>query len=205
MFSGIVQSIATVSSLQKKEHGAVLTLLFNEVLLRDLQIGASVSVAGVCLTVVTIQHDVVSFDLTDETLHLTILGNLKKSDTLNIERSIKVGDEIGGHLLSGHVHGIASLIEKKEHDVFRFQLPKNLTKFVIEKGFISLDGASLTLIDCDTKTGAFSVAFIPETLRATTFGNLRVGDKVNVEIDQQTRAVVETVERMMEGRMKNAK
>ncbi|OIO19111.1 MAG: riboflavin synthase subunit alpha [Candidatus Magasanikbacteria bacterium CG1_02_41_34] len=197
MFSGIIQSTATVASCKKHEHGAMLTLLFSDVSLRNLQIGASVCVAGVCLTVVSIQDDTVSFDLTNETLNLTTLYDLETNDSLNIECSIKVGDEIGGHLVSGHVHGIATLLEKKENGVYRFQLPEELKKFVIEKGFIALDGASLTVVDYDIASGTFSVAFIPETLRATTFGSLPIGGRVNVEVDQQTRAVVETVERMM--------
>ena len=199
MFSGIVQSTAPVLSFQKNEHGAVLTLLFTEAFLRDLKIGASVSVAGVCLTVVKIEEANVSFDLTDETMRVTTLGNVKEGDAVNIERSIKVGDEIGGHLLSGHVHGIATLLEKHEDGMFRFQLPEELKKFVIEKGFIALDGASLTVVDYDRDKGACSVAFIPETLWATTFGTLAVGDQVNVEVDQQTRTIVETVEKMMNG------
>jgi len=197
MFSGIIQSIAPISSLKKNEHGATLALHFNEALLRDLNIGASVSVAGVCLTVINIENNTVSFDLTEETLTVTTLANLKELDVLNIERSIKVGDEIGGHLLSGHAHSIATLLEKNDNGILKFQLPEELKKFVIEKGFIALNEASLTVIDYDIASGTFSVAFIPETLRATTFGTLHVGDYVNVEVDQQTRAVVETVERVL--------
>jgi len=197
MFSGIVQSIAPVSSIQKNDKGATLILHFTEALLCDLNIGVSVSVAGVCLTVVKIEGHKVFFDLTNETLEKTTLKNLQENSIVNIERSLKVGDEIGGHLLSGHVHGVATLFEKKEDGMFRFQLPEELKKFVIEKGFIALDGASLTVVDYDNDAGKFSVAFIPETLSATTFGSLQVGDSVNVEVDQQTKAIVETVERMM--------
>ncbi|HBB37791.1 MAG: Riboflavin synthase alpha chain [Candidatus Magasanikbacteria bacterium GW2011_GWD2_43_18] len=197
MFSGIIQSIVPVSSFQKNDHGATLTLHFTDELLHDLKIGASVSVAGVCLTVVNIADNEVSFDLSNETLNLTTLGAVNIGDDVNIERSIYVGDEIGGHLLSGHVHGIATLLEKQEDGMYRFQLPEDLKKFVFEKGFIALDGVSLTVVDYDKESGAFLVAFIPETLRTTTFGNVEIGDRVHVEVDQQTRAVVETVERMM--------
>jgi riboflavin synthase len=198
MFSGIITTTASVYSFEKNECGSVLTLQISEDLLRDLDIGASVSVSGVCLTVTKIESNLISFDLTKETLDLTTLGLLKQGDKVNIERSFKVGDEIGGHVVSGHIHGMATLIEKKENGEYRFRLPENLKKFVVEKGFIALNGASLTVVDFDKNEGEFSVAFIPETLKITTFGTLDIGSKVNVEVDQNTRTIVETVERVLE-------
>ena len=119
---------------------------------------------------------------------------------MNIERSAKMGDEIGGHPMSGHVSAMAEIVDVQESEhnkKMTFHIDPVWMKFIFSKGFIGLDGASLTVVDADKDRGTFKVWFIPETLRLTRFGNKQVGDKVNVEIDPQTQVIVETVERMM--------
>ena len=197
MFSGIITTTASVVSYEQQDQTHTLALQCPEACLEGLEIGASISVSGVCLTVTGVEEQTVSFDISQETQQLTTFDSLQKGDRVNIERSIKVGDEVGGHVVSGHVHGVGELIEKKENNEYRFRLPENLKKFVIEKGFIALNGASLTAVRVDQESGEFSVAFIPETLQSTTFGDMNIGEKVNVEVDQQTRIIIETVERVM--------
>lgn len=194
MFSGIVQACVPIVEIERKKGLSKITLDMGR-LAKGLRKGASVSVAGVCLTAVSVSGKLVSFEMMRETLSRTTLGTSKKGDKLNIERSVRYGDEIGGHMVSGHVDGVASieLIEKPENNcVMTFSCPK-LLNYIFPKGFIALDGTSLTVVDVNRKTGTFTVHFIPETLKITTFGSRRKGDKVNVEVDRMTMAVVETV------------
>jgi riboflavin synthase len=170
-------------------------------LIRGLKIGASVSIDGVCMTVVRVDEHDVYFDAMKETLDKTTLGRLDVGDKVNIERSVRVGDEIGGHYVSGHVHGKAKIsnINKAIEDniIISFLIPSELTKFIFDKGFVSLNGASLTIVDVDRQKNSIRVSFIPETLRKTTFGDKVVGSEINIEIEQQTQSIVETVERYL--------
>lgn len=171
-----------------------------------LKPGASVAIDGVCLTVTDITAGI-GFDLMDETLNLTTLVNISVGQLVNVERSLKVGDELGGHLVSGHIHGTARILEivRTENNVtITLEPPADLAKYIFPKGFITLNGVSLTVIDEENlpkKTPSsprrsLSVALIPETLARTTFGNAHVGDLVNLEVDQQTRTIVDTIERI---------
>jgi riboflavin synthase len=165
----------------------------------DLQVGASVCVAGVCLTAVEIDGDTVAFDVIDETLARTSLGGLRAGRAVNVERAARFGDEIGGHSVSGHVWGMAKVteVERSEANLrVRMLPPDDLRKYIFEKGYIGLDGASLT-IGAVQPDGAFDVHLIPETTRLTTFDRVQPGSPVNVEIDAQTQAVVDTVERVL--------
>ena len=126
--------------------------------------------------------------------------NLTVGDRVNVERSARQNDEIGGHLLSGHVDGMADIveIERRENNWKAFyQLPVSLKKYVFRKGFVAVNGCSLTVVDMDDKSGIFSINFIPETLRATTHGEREPGDRVNIEVDRQTQVIVDTVERVL--------
>lgn len=196
MFSGIVQTTVPVASYLQSGDTHRLVLSFTDELKSGLEIGASVAIAGVCLTVVAIESEHVSFDISSETLERTTLGSLSAGDLVNVERSIRVGDEIGGHILSGHVVTTGEIIQILDSK-FYIQIPKGLMKYVLEKGFIAVDGCSLTVVAPDAETGVFTVALIPETLERTTFGARQVGDKVNVEIDAQTQAIVDTTERVL--------
>ena len=179
---------------------AVLVLLFSEDRVRGLRRGASVAVDGACLTVTKIDKTRVSFDLMGETLAKTTLGQLKENDRVNSERSASLGDEIGGHLLSGHITGTAEIVaidHPENNHVVTFGVPPEWMKYIFPKGFIALDGASLTIVDVDKAAGTFTVWLIPETLRMTTFGFKKTGDRVNVEIDSRTQTIVDTVQALM--------
>lgn len=199
MFTGIVQGIAQIHSIEEKSHFRTQVVKMPQELMENLEIGASIANNGVCLTVTKIEGTLVSFDLMTETLRITNLGQLQQGDFVNIERAMKMGDEIGGHILSGHVYTMAKVIKRiaSENNLqIWFELPDpNLMKYVLTKGFIAVDGISLTI--GEVKTNAFCVNLIPETLHRTLIGKREEGDFVNIEIDPQTQAIVDTVERYL--------
>lgn len=200
MYTGIIQACLPIKTLQKSPGLSSFSIVFTEDLLKNLQTGASISIDGVCLTVTKILNDEVFFDAMQETLSKTTLGNLEVDRKVNIERSSIEGSEIGGHIISGHVHGKGEIIEVEEREnnhVLTFVLPKGFSKYVFDKGFIALDGASLTVVDPDFEKETLKVWFIPETLARTTFGFKTVGDMVNVEVDQSTRVIVDTLARLL--------
>lgn len=163
-----------------------------------LQTGASVAHNGCCLTVTEADGRTARFDLMAETLDKTNLGRLKAGDLVNLERAARFGDEIGGHLMSGHITATTEIlrIERTEHNTtMHFALPAALKPYILPKGFVSLDGCSLTI--GSVGEDSFCVHLIPETLRRTLFGTRQAGDTVNLEIDPQTQAVVETVGRIL--------
>jgi riboflavin synthase len=200
MYTGIVQTKLPVKILEKKPGLVRLTFEFTDKLMSDLTIGASVSVSGVCLTVAGIDGSNIVFDAMQETCDLTSLGRIKEGDVANIERSLKMGDEVGGHPMSGHIFGTAEIvgIEKPENNhVITLKVLVASMKYILHKGFIGLDGCSLTVVSPNKNEGTFSVHLIPETLRITTFGEKRVGDLINLELDSQAQTIVETVERVL--------
>lgn len=199
MFTGIVQGTAQIHSIDGKDNFRTQIVKMPQELLIDLKIGASVANNGVCLTVTNINQDLVSFDLMQETLKITNLGQLKVGDFVNIERAMRMGDEIGGHILSGHVYCTAKVtrrIPSGNNLQLWFELPNtDVMKYILTKGFIAIDGISLTIGEVDTQ--AFCVNLIPETLQRTLIGKREIGDWVNIEIDPQTQAIVDTVDRYM--------
>lgn len=198
MFTGIVKGLFKVEKLEKKANMASIGVAFNPELLQGLQTGASVAVDGVCLTVTRIDGHRVWFDAIQETLDKTTLKSIKEGQLVNIERAARFGDEIGGHILSGHVFGTAQICSVKQFEnnkVVTIKADPSWMKYFFPKGYIALDGVSLTLVDVDPK-GLFTVHLIPETLRLTRFGNKSEGDLVNVELDSQTQAIVDTIQRM---------
>ena len=200
MFTGIVQGKFRVIDIEEKQDLKTVVVGLSEKLIAGLRIGASVSVAGVCLTVTDVEEYNVLFDVMLETLEKTTLGNLQVGESVNIERSARVGDEIGGHRVSGHVIGTAEIIkieESENNKAITFGCDKSWMKYLMDKGFVAIDGCSLTVTKPDQKSGQFTVWFIPETMKTTTFGGKQVGDKVNLEIDPETQTVVETVERIL--------
>ena len=206
MYTSIVHGAYTLCGLQQKPGLSQLTMSLNDELVSGLAIGASVGLNGVCMTVTAIDGHKVHFDAMQETLSLTTLGNLAVGDRVNVERSASQGAEIGGHLISGHVDGMAELValEQPENNcTMTFQLPPALTKYVFKKGFIGLHGCSLTVADMDKASARFSVCLIPETLRVTNLSDLSVGDCVNIEVDRQTQVIVDTVERVLAERFAN--
>ncbi|MCW8329781.1 riboflavin synthase subunit alpha [Photobacterium sp. SDRW27] len=198
MFTGIVQGTAKVVSLIKKDQFQTHVIQMSEELRTGLEIGASVAHNGCCLTVTEIHDDRVSFDLMQETLKVTNLGLLKVGDEVNIERAAKFGDEIGGHSMSGHINvstEICEVITTPNNCTIWFHLPQAYQKYVLRKGYIGIDGCSLTI--GDVKEDRFCVHLIPETLNRTLFGQRQSGNVVNIEIDPQTQAIVDTVERVL--------
>lgn len=205
MFTGIVQGLCEVVAV---DHEPNLNRLHVDLgdLAEDAALGASIAINGTCLTVTGARGNgnVVSFDVISETLNLTNLGDQDPGGRVNIERSLKFGDEIGGHLVSGHittavtVHRIAGADNERE---LWFDCPSSCLKYLNHKGFVALDGASLTISAVDRDAQRFAVSLIPETIARTTLGTVQVGDRVNVEIDAQTQTIVETVERVMAERL----
>ena len=207
MFTGIVQGVATVARREDRPGLVTLTLQFPPGLTAGLEIGASVACKGTCLTVTAVDGDQARFDVMAQTLALTTLGALREGSRLNVERSAKSGVEIGGHVLSGHVDAqlrVAALRRPENNRVLRFAVPAPWMNYLFAKGFVALDGASLTIADAARErdgSGWIEVWLIPETLRMTTFGELAEGDAVNLEIDRQTQVIVDTVERVLAQRL----
>jgi len=183
MFTGIVQGTAPVVSIDEKSNFRTHIVKFPQELLPDLELGASVAHNGCCLTVTKVEGDLVSFDLMKETLRITNLGDVTVGSVVNLERAAKFNDEIGGHLMSGHIICTAEIVKiltSENNRQIWFKMPNpELMKYVLHKGFIGIDGISL---------------------QRTTLGVKRLGDKVNIEIDPQTQAVVDTVERVLASR-----
>ena len=199
MYTGIIQGLCEVVELTESPGAKSFVVELGE-LSENLQIGASVSIDGVCFTVTEIDGTRASFDAMAETLNKTTIGALKQGDRVNIERSAKMGDEIGGHPMSGHVSTTAEIVDIQEDGTNKsmtFKLDPTWMRFILSKGFIGIDGASLTVVNAQANEGTFEVHFIPETLQKTRFGSKQVGDQVNIEIDHQTQVIVETTERVL--------
>ncbi|WP_028115402.1 riboflavin synthase [Ferrimonas senticii] len=201
MFTGIVQAAVAVAEIIDQPQLRTLVVPLPEALRQDLQIGASVANNGVCLTVTKLADDKVFFDVMEETLNKTNLAQLQPGDLVNIERSLVFGKEIGGHIVSGHVHTVATLseIDKTATNCrLRLQLPSQWMKYILHKGFVGVDGCSLTV--GDVYDDGFDLHLIPETLRLTNLSERVIGDKLNIEIDSQTQTIVDTVERVLAAR-----
>ena len=196
MFTGIVQGTAKVVEIDNKE--SINTIFIDLPNVQFLEIGASVSIDGVCLTVTQINNSIVSFDVIQETLSRTTLGDLEVDSIVNYERSLKFGDEIGGHLLSGHIIAtglVGDKVESGDGLDLSILVPSSIEKYIIEKGYVAIDGISLTI--GDVTNSRFNLHIIPETIRQTTINSKQVGDAVNIEIDSTTQTIVSTVERVM--------
>ena len=202
MFSGIVQGVAPIHSITEKADFRTQVVKLPPEMRKGLAIGASVANNGVCLTVTEINDNLVSFDLMQETLRITNLGALKVGDWVNIERAMQMGAEIGGHILSGHVYctaTISNIIVSENNRQIWFELPNTeVMKYILTKGFVAVDGISLTI--GEVRGNQFCVNLIPETLQRTLMGQRKLGDRVNIEIDSQTQAIVDTVERYLANR-----
>ncbi len=199
MYTGIVQGLEKVVDI-RQDNGFITIVVSNEnQFFQDVFIGASVAINGVCLTVTTNDQKLnqIHFDISDVTLALTTLKSLQVGDEVNVERSAKVGAENGGHNLYGHIEGTA-IIKNLEHrgETYHIdiQIPDGNIKYFFLKGFIGLNGCSLTVNRVDRANSEISIDLIPETLRLTTWKNAKVDDEVNYEIDQTTRTLVDTLE-----------
>jgi riboflavin synthase len=203
MFTGIVQGIARVERLAERSGLRSLRLRWPPGFDAGLALGASVSVDGVCLTVTALHDGAADFDAMAQTLSLTTLGALAEGSPVNVERAAREGAEVGGHPLSGHIDTRATLVALRlpeNNRVLRIAVPAPWMRYVFAKGYIAVNGASLTVAEAQRESdgsGWFEVWLIPETLRLTTFGDKRVGDALNLEIDRQTQVIVDTVERVV--------
>ncbi len=201
MFTGIVEGMATLRSIKDNDDHIRWIVDLPTKTGTGLEVGASVALDGVCLTVVNIDGDVASFDLIQETLNRSTLGLRTPGDSLNIERALRYGDEVGGHLVSGHIMGvgtIASVSYANDTADLIIDAPPDIKNYIFEKGYIAIDGISLTVGETNSN-GSFNLHIIPETLRRTTLGQKNSGSLVNIEIDAMTQAVVDTVKRVMDG------
>jgi riboflavin synthase len=178
MFTGLIEATAVVLESQ----GGSLTIA-RPPSFGDISIGSSIAVAGVCLSIVELSEDSMKFDLTEETLARTTIGRWKKGDRVNLERAMKAGDRLDGHIVQGHVDCVGSvMVSPTNHDaVLKISYPNTLKHLIVEKGSIAIDGVSLTVTEVDEQF--FSVAIIPHTLKETTLGRLKEGDSVNLEAD----------------------
>ncbi len=198
MFTGIISDvgqvidIATTGKLRRLRIASAYDA-------RAIAIGASIANSGACLTVVSAESreggSSIAFDVGAETLCVTTLGQWRAGARINLERALRVGDELGGHMVSGHVDGIAEIVSRRDFDGmahFRFRAPKDLAKFIAVKGSVALDGTSLTVNAVDGDT--FEVLLIPHTLQVTTWRERKAGDRVNIEVDQMARYAARLME-----------
>jgi len=179
MFTGLVEELGIISKISQTE-----IWIEASVVMKDLGIKDSISVNGACLTVVDLKENTFRVDVVPETLSRTDLGYLAIGDKVNLERSAQLGGRLGGHIVQGHVDGtaaITSIVEDGTSWSIEFQIPNTLSRYIVEKGFICVDGASLTVVNCDEKS--FSIALIPYTKDNTVLGLKRVGSTVNIETD----------------------
>jgi len=198
MFTGIVQGTGEVISIADGGSVRRFSIKMSD-LSNELEMGASVSVDGVCLTATRMDGSTVDFDAVPETLERSTLGGLDVGDSVNLERALRMGDELGGHVLSGHIMATAEVLSRTEVGEgvdMGISISPRIRPFVMEKGFIAVDGISLTV--GSVRAESFDVHLIPETLERTTIGGKTEGALVNIEVDPMTQAVVETVARMLE-------
>lgn len=193
MFTGLVEEVGTVESLEPSED-AVRVAVRAPLVTSDAAHGDSIAVDGVCLTVVENEGGVFTADVMKETLDRSSLGAYRAGSRVNLERAVQVGARLGGHIVQGHVDGVATVVSRtaaERWEVFRFTLPSEIAKYVVEKGSITVNGTSLTV--SSVGTDYFEVSLIPTTLEETTAGDLAVGDAVNIEVD----VIAKYVEKMV--------
>jgi riboflavin synthase len=200
MYSGITRGTRKVVARRAVDERVDLVIDLGADLSAGLELGASVSIDGVCLTVAGLDGSQALFQVIPETLERTTLGDLRVESSVSVERSYRVGDELGGHEVAGHITGTGRIAAVESgggrHDL-RVAVPREWMKYIFPKGFIAVDGSSLTVGATDPE-GAFALHLIPETLRLTNFGRKVVGDRVNIELDWRTVAIVDSVERVLE-------
>ena len=183
MFTGIIQGLGTITGISPIKNG-IRMLIRPEFTLEEPELGESIAVNGVCLTLTSMESGSFSVDVSPESLKRTTLSAIKVNDKVNLERALRLSDRLGGHIVSGHVDTVATIASREEKGdfiFFSFSLDPALDRYIIEKGSIAIDGISLTVNEC--KPGSFSVAIIPHTAKMTTLSFRRPGDKVNIELD----------------------
>jgi riboflavin synthase len=190
MFTGIVQDIGKVSARENRGGDARIVIAFNQLRSSDFRIGDSICVQGCCLTATELPQGAFAADVSRETLSLTTLGDLAVGSPVNLEPSLKAGDALGGHLVSGHIDGVAEIVSisgDARSTRLKIAVPSDLARYIARKGSVAVDGVSLTVNEVDGAT--FGVNIIPHTQTVTTLGRLAVGARVNLEVDQVARYV----------------
>ena len=196
MFSGIVQTVGKIESIKDKNHIKTIRIETHGNYLEDIAIGQSVSVDGVCLSLVKKNNEYCEFEAVEETINRTTLGSYKQGSKVNLEKSLKFGDTVGGHFVSGHIHTRGRIVEVElvgESKNILVEIEEKWIKYLTEKGYISVNGASITIGKVSKNT--FYVHLIPETLKTTNLDELIYDNYVNLEFDQATIAIVDTTER----------
>jgi riboflavin synthase len=194
MFTGLVETKTPIRAILA-EPGGIRLALVRPAMFDDIKLGDSIAIAGCCLTVVELSPEAMAFQAGEETLSKTTLGRLQAGDWVNCERSLKLGDRLGGHLVSGHVDGRGEVVEFREQAEWVDLViapPEQLRKQIVPKGSVAVEGVSLTVVDVSDRT--FSIALIPHTLQATTLSGLRVGAEVNLETDMLAKYVQRQLE-----------
>ena len=198
MFSGIVQTVGKIESIKDKNHIKTIRIETYGDYLEDIAIGQSVSVDGVCLSLVKKNNEYCEFEAVEETINRTTLGSYKQGSKVNLEKSLKFGDTVGGHFVSGHIHTRGRIVEVElvgESKNILVEIEEKWIKYLTEKGYISVNGASITIGKVSKNT--FYVHLIPETLKTTNLDELIYDNYVNLEFDQTTIAIVDTTERLI--------
>ena len=202
MFSGIVQELGQLESISKSDSILKLNIKTTRNFSNGVNIGDSIAVDGVCLTATNVENQHLSFDAVPETLSRTIMSTYKKESKINLEKSLQYGDVIGGHLNSGHIHCVGVVKEVEIIDAAKdvlIEISNDWGKYIFEKGYISLNGCSITLGEINVER--FKVHLIPETLASTNLDLLVHGDRVNIEFDQNTITIVDTTERILSNKL----
>ena len=198
MFSGIVQTVGKIESIKDKNHIKTIRIETHGDYLEDIAIGQSVSVDGVCLSLVKKNKEYCEFEAVEETINRTTLGSYKQGTKVNLEKSLKFGDTVGGHFVSGHIHTRGRIVEVElvgESKNILIEIEEKWIKYLTEKGYISVNGASITIGKVSKNT--FYIHLIPETLKTTNLDELIYDNYVNLEFDQTTIAIVDTTERLI--------
>lgn len=202
MFTGIIEAIGEIAAVEPLAAGRRLLLRSNP-RFTDIELGESIAIDGACMTVVAWTADCFSVDVSPESLRRTTLGRRAPGDRVNLERSMRLGERLGGHLVTGHIDGtgeIASIDREGESFLYRFAVPPTLARLLVEKGSVAVDGISLTCFDC--RRDGFSVAIIPHTAEATTLGGKRAADSVNIENDLLAKYVEKLLDPVRNERLK---
>ena len=198
MFSGIVQTVGKIESIKDKDHIKTIRIETHGNYPEDIAIGQSVSVDGVCLSLVKKNKEYCEFEAVEETINRTTLGSYKQGTKVNLEKSLKFGDTVGGHFVSGHIHTKGRIVEVEligESKNILVEIEEKWIKYLTEKGYISVNGASITIGKVSKNT--FYIHLIPETLKTTNLDDLIYDNYVNLEFDQATIAIVDTTERLI--------
>ena len=188
MFTGITTNLGKIVKIENLKNPEFFIKSSME--LKDIKIGSSIMCSGICLTVIKKKKDIFAVNISEETMNITNSSNWKTGSYLNLEKSLKLGDEISGHLVTGHVDSVSQLKKStmlEKSYLFYFSIPSSLQKFICRKGSVTLDGVSLTVNEVRKKS--FSINLIPHTIKHTTLGRIKVGDMVNIEIDILARYI----------------